>query len=211
MYPIGRNMSNVNFSQFHDWNKLILTSSKRDILKLYWGSSIIKNPNLNTLEFCLGLPESIAWVQTPLPKGERDLFFKRGQESAVHRLGPTGHGFFLLSVTENNVLRRILQCSSLCVGTLRDDNKNGCVADYSRVSSLKMLLIGPVLNRLAYLCVVQEIIAISINWLNSYLLKQGFDERLTLQTTEISPENWNPKRSLKITPPHFVHQCIVRI
>ena len=95
MYPMWRNTSNVNSSQFHDWNELILTSCKHDILKLCWGSSIINNPNLNTLEFCLGLQESIAWVQTPFTRGKRDLFFKTGPGSAVHRLGPTGHGFFL--------------------------------------------------------------------------------------------------------------------
>ena len=39
------------------------------------------------------------------------MFFKRGQGSAVHTLGPTGHGIFLLSVTENNVLPRILPIS----------------------------------------------------------------------------------------------------
>ena len=57
--------------------------------------------------------------------------------------------------------------------------KNGCVVDYSRVNWCRMLFMGPVLNRLAYLSIVQEIIVITINWLNFYLHKQGFDERLT--------------------------------
>jgi len=47
---IRSNTSTGNFSQFYDWNKLILTSCKRDVLKHRWGSSILKNPKLNTLE-----------------------------------------------------------------------------------------------------------------------------------------------------------------
>ena len=110
MYLIWRNTSNVNSPQFHDWNKLILTSCKRDSLKLCWASSIIKNPSLNTLEFFLGL---LARVKTPCKDAE--IFFWI-EEVAVHRLGPTGHGLSLFSVTETNVLWRILRVSNLKLG-----------------------------------------------------------------------------------------------
>ena len=40
-------------------------------------------------------------------RGEREIFFEGGRgAAAVHRLQPTGNGFPLLSVTENNVLCR---------------------------------------------------------------------------------------------------------
>ena len=53
----------------------------------------------------------LACVQTIHPAkkiGERERFFLRGAGSAaaVHRLQPTGNGFPLLSVTENNVFCR---------------------------------------------------------------------------------------------------------
>ena len=43
---IRSNKSNVNSSQFHDWNKLILTICKHEVLRRRWGSSILENLSL---------------------------------------------------------------------------------------------------------------------------------------------------------------------
>ena len=44
-------------------------------------------------------------------RGERYIYFFKGVgAAAVHRLGPTGNGFSLLSVTENNVLCGMQGC-----------------------------------------------------------------------------------------------------
>ena len=56
-------------------------------------------------------PTSLCTVATSPQKNqvEREIFFEGGGggAAAVHRLWPTGNGFSLLSVTENNVLCRM--------------------------------------------------------------------------------------------------------
>ena len=58
------------------------------------------------------LSKIVACIQTPpflKRKWEREIsFLKRG--AAVHRLGSTGHGFSLLSVTVNNILWQMQGC-----------------------------------------------------------------------------------------------------